>query len=159
MRRHRSLEGLSAILAFERLHEDDVGMALRSTFDRVFSFVAKTPVESGGLKAVRCEDDLRATATDGLSFGCVEECLSQATASMLLTDPEMRDLGAASPSMATETCDDSASFIPNACPHKPSIKVARRVGVELVDALHEKRIELPALIVVEQNNSFGLHGT
>jgi hypothetical protein len=40
-----------------------------------------------------------------------------------------------------------------------SIKVARRVGVELVDALYEERIQLLASIVVEQHNSFGLHGT
>ena len=148
-----------ASLTFEQLHEDDVGMALGSTFNRVFSFVAKTPVEPRGLKAVCCEDDLRATATDGLRFGCAEECLSQAMASMVLTDPEVPDLGAASPCVATQTCDDFASFILNACPQKPPIKVARRVGVELVDALHEERIQLLALIVVEQNNSLALHGT
>jgi hypothetical protein len=134
-------------------------MALGPTFDGVFSLVSKTLVETWGLKAVRCEDDLRATATDGLRFGCVEECLSQAMASMVLTDPEVRDLGAPSPCVATETCDDFASCILNTRPQKPSIEVARRVGVELVDAFHEERIQLLALIVVEQNNSSGLHGT
>ena|SRR5882762_7890746 len=153
------MEGLGAILAFERLHEDDVGMALGPTFDRVFSLVAKPLVEPGGLKAVRYEDHLGATATDGLRFGSVEECLSQAVASMGLTDPEVRDLGAPSPSVAIETCDNLAGFILNACPQEPSIKVARRLGVELVDALDEERIQLLALNVVERHNSFGFHIT
>jgi len=78
---------------------------------------------------------------------------------MVLTDPEVRDLGAASPCVATETCDDFASFILNARPQKPSIEVARRVGVELVDALQEERIQRLALILIEQNNSFGFHST
>lgn len=105
---------------------------------------------------MRCEDHLLATPTDGLRFGCMEECLSQTMASMVLADPEVRDLSAASPSVATETCDDFASSIPNACPQKPSVKVARRFGVELVDTLHEERIQLLALDLVEQHKSFGL---
>ena len=147
------------ILVVERLHEDDVGMALGSTFDRVFEFVAKTLVEPGGLKAVRCEDDLRAAATDGLRFGCVEECPSQAMASMVLADPEARDLGAASQVWPLKPAMTSPASFRTLSPQRPSIKVARRVGVELVDALYEERIELLALIVVEQSNSFGLHGT
>jgi len=91
-------------------------MTFGSTFDRVFALVAKLLVEPRSLKAVRCEDDLRATATDGLRFGCVEERLSQATASMVLIDPQVRDLGTASPRVATQTRDDLASFILNACP-------------------------------------------
>jgi len=79
-------------------------------------------------------------------------------ASMALIDPEVRDLGAASPRVAAQTCDHLASFILNTCSQEPSIKVARRVGVELVDTFHQERIQLPASIVVEQNNSFGLHG-
>jgi hypothetical protein len=61
--------------------------------------------------------------------------------------------------VATEACDDFASFIVNACPKESSIKVARRLGVELVDSLHEERIEPLALSFVEQDNGLGLHVT
>ena len=67
------MEALGGILALKRLHEDDAAMAFWPTFNRVLLLVAKTLVEPGGLKGVRCEDDLRATATNGLRFGRVEE--------------------------------------------------------------------------------------
>ena len=131
-------------------------MALRPTFDRALSLVAKTLVEAGSLKAVRCEDHLGATSTNGLRFGCVEERPSQASTSMGPAHPEVRDLGAASPGVATEACDDFARFIPNACAQERSIKVPCRFGVELVDTLNEERIHLLALRFVKQHNSFGL---
>ena len=153
------MEGLGAILASERLDEDDVGMAFWPTFDLVLSLVAKAFVEPRGLKAVCCEDHLCAAATNGLPFGSLQECLSHALTSMVLTDPEVRDLGAASPSVPTKTCDDFASFILNVCPKELSIKVPCSFGVELVDALREECVQLLALSFVEQHYAFGLHGT
>ena len=153
------MEGLSAILAFKQLDEDDVGMAFGQTFDRILSLVAKTRVELLGLKAVRRENHLQATATKGLRFGCLEECSSQAVTSMTFIDPEVRDLAATAPGVATEACDDFASFIPNACSQQPAVKVTCRLGVELVDAVHEKCLQLVALNFVEQHNGMGLHGT
>lgn len=152
------MEGLGAILALEQLDEDDVGMAFGPTFDRVLSLVAKTRVELWCLKAVRCENHLQATPSKGFRFGCVEKGSSQALTSMTLADPEVRDLAAASPSVAIEARDDLASFIPNACSQESSITEARRFGVELVDAVHEERLQLLALNFVEQHNGVGLHG-
>ena len=153
------MEGLRAILALKRLDEDDVGMAFGPTFDGVLLLVAKSRVELWGLKAVRYENHLQATATKGLRFGCLENCSSQALTSMVLTDPDVRDFTTTSPSVATQACDDFTGFIPNACSQKPSVEVACRFGVELVDAVHEERLHLLALSFVEHCNVVGLHGT
>ena len=134
-------------------------MAFGPTLDRVFLLIAKTRVELWGLEAVRCENHLQATATKGLRFGCAEEGCSQALTSMVLTDPEVRNFTATSPSVATETCDDFTSFIPNACSQRLSVKVACCLGVELVDAVHEEGLQLLALNFVEKHNGVGLHGT
>lgn len=133
-------------------------MALRLIVDLVLSLVTMAFIESRGLKAVCSEDHLCTSSTDGLRFSCVEERLPQAMASMVLTDPEVHDLGAAAPGVATDTRDDFASFILNACPQEPSIEVAGRLRVELVDAFHEEFIQLLAPNFVEQHNSPGLHG-
>ena len=108
---------------------------------------------------MRCEDHPRATAARGLRFGCMEECLSQAIASMVLIDPEVGDFGAASPSVASQTCNDFAGLILNACPKKPSIKVTRYLGVELVDARDEESIQRLPLSFVQEHNSLRLHGS
>lgn len=132
-------------------------MAFRLTFDLVPSLVAKARVEPRGLKAVCSEHHLCASATDGFRFGGVEECLSQTLASMVPAHPDVHDFGATSPGVATDTSDDFARFIPKVCPQQSSIKVARRFGVELVDAFHEEFIQLLALDVVEQHDGLGLH--
>src|SRR6266576_6181437 len=98
------VEGLDPILVLKQLDEDDVGMAFRPTFDRVFSLVAKTLVELWGLKAMRSENHLQAIASRGLRFSCVEKGSSQASTSMTLADPEVRDLAATSPGVATDAC-------------------------------------------------------
>jgi|SRR5450432_1108521 hypothetical protein len=145
----RSSEGLGAILALKQLDEDDVGMAFRSTFDGVLSLVAKPLVELRSLKAVRGENHLRASATNGLSFGCSKDCSSQTLTSMVCADPEVRDLATTSPSVATQAGDDFTGFIPNACSQELSVEVACRFGVELVDSVRKERLQLLALSFVE----------
>jgi hypothetical protein len=152
------MAGLGAIFALKQLDEDDVRMALRSTIDGVLSLVATPRVELWGLKAVRCENHLRATATNGLCFGCSKDCASQALTAMVCADPDVRDLATTSPSMASQTGDDFASFIPNACAQELAVEVACRFRVELVDAVSEELLQLLALSLVKQYDSVGSHG-
>jgi len=71
---------------------------------------------------------------------------------MLCVDPDVREIAAASPRVATEAGDDFPSVVPNAACQELPVEVPGGPRVELVDALREEQLQLLALSFTEQGN-------
>ena len=97
-------------------------------------------------------------ASPSLRLGTLQDCLTHASSSVLPVYPEMRDDAHAAPRMATEAGDEFARIGANASTKKLPVGVAGCLGVELVDALDQRRIQLQALSFIEQFDDRGIHG-
>ena len=73
----------------EGLDVDDVGVAFRPPFDRVFPLVAQSLVETWGLEAVRRDNDLLAPASDSFSFCSAKQRSAKTLSSVPLVHPDV----------------------------------------------------------------------
>src|SRR5678816_3146110 len=145
-------------VGMKRLAVDGVRMGDRPVFDGADALVPKALVEPRRLKAMACEDQMSAIASPSLRFGTLQDCLTDASSPVMPVYPEMRDDAHASPRMAAEAGDKFARIGAIASTKKLPVGVPGCFGVELVDALDQRRIQLQALSFVEQFTDRGIHG-
>src|SRR5262245_17965303 len=115
-------------------------MALRMVFDLAYLSIAKSRIEPGRLKAVRAKKELLTTAANGLFFSRLQEARAESATPVAFIDPEVRDFGAASPTVTADARDDFA-VTQYSHSQQPAVKVARRFGVELINTVDEKRVQ------------------
>ena len=61
----------------------------------------------------------------------------------------MRDVTTAGPSMAADCRNDLVRIISNGCTEQPGVAPTRRLRVELIDAFHQKYLELLTVFTSE----------
>lgn len=157
--RVRSMDGLGAVRTPRRYAEDDVGMPFGAVLDPVLSRLAKALAELRRLKAVRHENDLRATATLSFGLGCLKACLAQTPAAKTRVDPEVRDLAATAPAMSAKATHHLPCVALNASAQEPTIRISGRFRSELVNAVRQERIQLLAESLVKQCSSVASQGS
>jgi hypothetical protein len=89
----------------------------------------------------------------------MEKRSSKALPAILFVNPEVRDFAAASPRVAIDAGNDFACVASNGAGQELAVGIARCVDVELVDAVHQKRLDLWASGLVMEFDGSVLHGS